>query len=49
MLQSSTLSYCRDNLGQIRVGYSISLSFLMFVYIFSTPTELKSRVCDLLI
>lgn len=36
MLQSNTLSDCRDNLGQIRVGYSISFS-LMFVYVFFHP------------
>lgn len=37
MLQSDALSDCRDNLGQIRAGYSISFSFLMFVYVFFHP------------
>lgn len=42
MLKNDTLSDFRNNLGQIRVGYSISLSFLMFVYVFSAPTDVMN-------
>lgn len=38
MLQNDTLSYCRYNLGKIKIGYSsFSSSFSEFVYVLFHP------------